>query len=216
MIQILPNELHIQILTFVVTETNFENFCALRTVCKKWNTFVPLVMHEAVISKLNSGLNLELTDWNETKWSKKLSPTYDDNTKTFTFLFDSADATKSLYDYEKPHVQNSSFVAFVKRSEDVSIPLKLGYKFGDLAFPEFVNSDIDKYEFDHQSNVCFKREIKVDEEGKDINCKSGETQNKYKKIAKEAFYYRNELFLKGKSQRRRDQLKTVSFDKPSI
>ncbi|CAG8495526.1 12197_t:CDS:2, partial [Cetraspora pellucida] len=111
-----------------------------------------------------------LTDWNETKWSKKLPPTYDDHTKTFTFLFDSSDATKSFYDHEKPRVQNISFTAFVKRSEDLSIPIKLGYKFGDLAFPEFVNSDIYKYEFDHQSNVCFRREIKADEEDKDINC----------------------------------------------
>ncbi|CAG8824930.1 1136_t:CDS:2, partial [Gigaspora rosea] len=102
MIQFLPNELQIKILTNVITKTDFEFFCTLRTVCKKWNTFVPLVMHEVVISRLNTGLNFELTDWNETKWSKELLPTYDDQTKTFTFLFNNANySSKSFYYIEQ-------------------------------------------------------------------------------------------------------------------
>ncbi|CAG8613348.1 15550_t:CDS:2 [Cetraspora pellucida] len=40
-----------------------------------------------------------------------------------------------------------------------------------------------------------------------------EVKNEYKRIAREAFDYRNELFPKKKSQRKRDQWKTVSFDK---
>ncbi|CAG8707208.1 hypothetical protein C2G38_2145108 [Gigaspora rosea] len=43
-----------------------------------------------------------------------------------------------------------------------------------------------------------------------------EVKNEYKRIAKEAFKYRNELFPKVKPQKKRDQWKTVSFDKPSI
>ncbi|CAG8756438.1 11307_t:CDS:2, partial [Dentiscutata erythropus] len=89
MIQLLPNELHIQILTYVITEANFEKFCTLRTVCKKWNAFIPLVMHQVVVSKLKSGLNFELTDCSyETVISENLLPTYCDSTKTFTFIFD--------------------------------------------------------------------------------------------------------------------------------
>ncbi|CAG8789379.1 26130_t:CDS:1 [Racocetra persica] len=41
-------------------------------------------------------------------------------------------------------------------------------------------------------------------------------KNEYKRIAKEAFNYRNELFPKIKPQKKRDQWKTVSFDKPSV
>ncbi|CAG8512172.1 8822_t:CDS:1 [Scutellospora calospora] len=44
---------------------------------------------------------------------------------------------------------------------------------------------------------------------------SEEVKNEYKRIAKEAFNYRNELFPKVKPQRKRDQWRTVSFDKPS-
>ncbi|CAG8747079.1 5005_t:CDS:2 [Gigaspora margarita] len=165
MIQYLPNELHIQILIYVANETKFEKFCTLRTVCKKWNSFVPLVTHEIVISRLNSGLKLELTDWNETKWSKKLPPTYCDSTKTFTFLFDHIDNTKSCNDYKKSGINKINFTAFVERSKGRPIPIKLGAKFGELAFPKFINDNIYKYEFDHQNNVCFKRETKVDEKG---------------------------------------------------
>ncbi|CAG8685027.1 1753_t:CDS:1 [Cetraspora pellucida] len=43
-----------------------------------------------------------------------------------------------------------------------------------------------------------------------------EVKNEYKRIAKEAFDYRNELFPKIKPQKKRDQWKTVSFDKPSV
>ncbi|CAG8608719.1 294_t:CDS:1 [Dentiscutata erythropus] len=43
-----------------------------------------------------------------------------------------------------------------------------------------------------------------------------EVKNEYKRIAKEAFDYRNELFPKVKPQKKRDQWKTVSFDKSSI
>ncbi|RIB10002.1 hypothetical protein C2G38_225201 [Gigaspora rosea] len=171
MIQFLPNELQIKILTNVITKTDFEFFCTLRTVCKKWNTFVPLVMHEVVISRLNTGLNFELTDWNETKWSKELLPTYDDQTKTFTFLFNNANySSKSFYYIEQDGYINKSlyfrrvgrhkhtidFIAFV---ENLFIPIKLGAEFGSLKWPEFVVSNLYKYEFDHQSSVCFKREI---------------------------------------------------------
>ncbi|CAG8451099.1 26277_t:CDS:2 [Dentiscutata erythropus] len=159
MIQYLPNELHIQILFYVANETNFEKFCSLRTVCKKWSSFVPLVTHEVVISRLNS-------DWNETKWSKKLPPTYCDSTKTFTFLFDNTDGTiKSCNNYEESGINKINFIAYVERSEDIVSSIKLGAKFGELAFPEFKNVDIYKYEFDHQNNVCFKRESEVDEKG---------------------------------------------------
>ncbi|CAG8752361.1 8113_t:CDS:1, partial [Racocetra fulgida] len=44
---------------------------------------------------------------------------------------------------------------------------------------------------------------------------SDEIKNEYKRIAKEAFVYRNELFPKVKPQKKRTQWKTVSFDKPS-
>ncbi|CAG8765215.1 31189_t:CDS:1, partial [Racocetra persica] len=43
-----------------------------------------------------------------------------------------------------------------------------------------------------------------------------QVKNEYKRIAKEAFNYRNELFPKIKPQKKRDQWKTVSFDKPSV
>ncbi|CAG8564986.1 13165_t:CDS:1 [Cetraspora pellucida] len=43
-----------------------------------------------------------------------------------------------------------------------------------------------------------------------------EVKNEYKRIAREASDYRNELFPKKKSQKKRDQWKTVSFDKPSV
>ncbi|CAG8742204.1 18391_t:CDS:2 [Gigaspora margarita] len=67
--------LQIEILNYAVTESNFQHFCSLRIICKKWNTFIPLTVHKAVISMLNS----------------ELSPIYDDCTKTFTFLFDNPD-----------------------------------------------------------------------------------------------------------------------------
>ncbi|CAG8601035.1 9863_t:CDS:1 [Cetraspora pellucida] len=45
---------------------------------------------------------------------------------------------------------------------------------------------------------------------------SDEVKTEYKRIAKKAFDYRNELFPKVKPQKKKDQWKTVSFDKPSI
>ncbi|CAG8632467.1 7851_t:CDS:1 [Dentiscutata erythropus] len=42
-----------------------------------------------------------------------------------------------------------------------------------------------------------------------------EVKNEYKRIAKEAFNYRNELFPKRKLQSKKDQWKIISFDKPS-
>ncbi|CAG8730962.1 884_t:CDS:2, partial [Dentiscutata erythropus] len=159
MIQNLPNELQIEILTYVVIEANFQNFCTLRIVCKKWNTFVPLIIHEAATSRLNSGLKVELTCWNDTKWIKNmiknLAPIYDDYTKTFTFLFDNPEDNISEYLNDK-----ISFIAFVERSEDVPSPIKLGAYLGDLIFPEIINNDVCKYKFDYRNNVCFKREIK--------------------------------------------------------
>src|SRR5260363_429881 len=47
---------------------------------------------------------------------------------------------------------------------------------------------------------------------------SNEVKNEYKRIAKEAFNYRNELFPKIKDEKKRNQWKqwkSVSFDKPS-
>ncbi|CAG8775470.1 9913_t:CDS:2 [Dentiscutata erythropus] len=174
MIQLLPNELQIQILTNVITKTNFEFFCTLRTVCKKWNAFVPLIMHEFVISRLNSGLKFELTDWNETKWSRELLPSYDDQTKTFNFLFNNATySSKSVYYREQDGYKNKSlfyrrfnkrknkidFIALVEKTENFFNSIKLGAKFGSLTWPEFVDNDMYKYEFDNQSNVCFERVI---------------------------------------------------------
>ncbi|CAG8487486.1 12704_t:CDS:1 [Dentiscutata erythropus] len=42
-----------------------------------------------------------------------------------------------------------------------------------------------------------------------------EVKNEYRRIAKEAFNYRNELFPKIKPQSKKDQWKIISFDKPS-
>ncbi|RIB18052.1 hypothetical protein C2G38_2185687 [Gigaspora rosea] len=42
-----------------------------------------------------------------------------------------------------------------------------------------------------------------------------EVKNEYKRIAKEAFNYRNELFPKSKSQSKKDKWKFISFDKPT-
>ncbi|CAG8487504.1 12705_t:CDS:1 [Dentiscutata erythropus] len=42
-----------------------------------------------------------------------------------------------------------------------------------------------------------------------------EVKNEYKRIAKEAFNYRNELFPKIKLQSKKGQWKIISFDKPS-
>ncbi|CAG8535406.1 14153_t:CDS:2 [Dentiscutata erythropus] len=154
MIQNLPNELHIEILNYFVIET--------KTVCKKWNTLVPLVLHEAVTSRLNSGLKLEFTYGDDAEWTKKLSPTYDDFTKTFTFQFYSPDdgISRSLKYYN-----GIRFTAFlVKNNPSLT---KLGAELGHLAFPEIVNTDICKYEFDYRSNICFKR---VTNEDKSNDC----------------------------------------------
>ncbi|CAG8753773.1 19788_t:CDS:2 [Dentiscutata erythropus] len=122
-------------------------------------------MHKAVINRLNSGLKLELTYWNETKQIKKLSPTYNNYTKTFTFQFDNPN-----YDISEPLKDNTiSFIAFVKRSEDILFPTKLGVELGDLIFPEFLNNDLCKYEFDNLNNVYFKRETKEDEKEEEVS-----------------------------------------------
>ncbi|CAG8701351.1 22776_t:CDS:2, partial [Gigaspora rosea] len=147
MIQLLANELQIQILTNVIDKTNFEYFCTLRTVCKQWNVFIPLVMSEIVISRLNSGLIVEFEDWFETKSSKEVSPTYDDQTKTFTFLFNE---NVDIYDYgyHKTNLRFKSkyFTVFVDKTENLSRPIKLVV--GSLTCPEFENNDTYKHEFD--------------------------------------------------------------------
>ncbi|CAG8778394.1 21453_t:CDS:2, partial [Cetraspora pellucida] len=167
MIQIIPNELHVKILKYVATEMNFEKFCTLRTVCKKWNTFIPLIMHEDVISKLSSGFKFMLTydEWNKTEWSEEFSPTYCDSTKSFTFLFDQTeDITISHYYQDKP--KEYYLIAYVKNGENSLVPLELGAKFKGLDSPQRINNDIYKYEFDRQSNLRFKQEI---EEGNVVN-----------------------------------------------
>ncbi|CAG8573212.1 13051_t:CDS:2, partial [Gigaspora rosea] len=186
MIQSFPNELQIKILTYVVTETNFEFFCALRTVCKKWNTFVPLIMHETVISRLNSGLKLEF-DWYEVNWSENSPPIYDDRTKTFTFIFKPIDyyPYPHMYDYEQI-IQNDltrrydftklysdkSKVCVLKKTEEQTVvdfyrirEAKLGIEFNSTASPTFTNNDnMCEYKFDSQNSVRFKREIEINEE----------------------------------------------------
>ncbi|CAG8718584.1 30772_t:CDS:2 [Gigaspora margarita] len=149
MIQNLPNELQIGILNYVITESNFQYFCTLRTVCKKWNAFVPLLMHNAVISELNSGLKLAFTYWSDLK-IKKLSPTYNDYTKTFTFQFDNNHISRPFSD------NKINFVAFIQKSgKDVPFMFKLGAVLGVLTFPKFLNDDIYKHEFDHRNEICF-------------------------------------------------------------
>ncbi|CAG8714235.1 13692_t:CDS:2 [Gigaspora margarita] len=160
MIQLLANELQIQILTNVIAKTNFEYFCTLRTVCKQWNTFIPLVMSEIIISRLNSGLIVELTDWFETKSSKEIPPTYDDQTKTFTFLFNkNVDSYNSIYYRKFSKYESKNFIAFVEKTENFFIPIKLGAIFGSLTYPEFVNNDTYKHEFDSKNKVLFRRVI---------------------------------------------------------
>ncbi|CAG8763494.1 14110_t:CDS:2, partial [Gigaspora rosea] len=152
MIQLLANELKIQILTNVIDKTNFEYFCTLRTVCKQWNIFIPLVMSEIVIFRLNSGLIVEFEDWFETKSSKEVPPTYDDQTKTFTFLFNK---NVDIYDY-RYHKTNlrfkpKHFTAFVvDKTENLFRPIKLGAVVGRLTCPEFENKDTYKHEFDNK------------------------------------------------------------------
>ncbi|CAG8628122.1 5544_t:CDS:2 [Cetraspora pellucida] len=180
MIQVLPNELQIEILTYVITETSIQKFCTLRTVCKRWNAFVPLVMHKEVISRLNSGLKLELTYFHGVasyfKSIQKLSPTYDDFAKTFTFVFDDTDDNigDTYYDVTKLHCDyNVSLTVSVwmERSKDrrnkrsKRSPSKLGNELGVLTLSKLLNNDIYKHEFDHRSNICFKREvIKINED----------------------------------------------------
>ncbi|CAG8514597.1 8688_t:CDS:2 [Scutellospora calospora] len=159
MIQFLPNELQIQILNDVINYSNFEYFCILRTVCKKWNTFIPLIIYDVVISRLNSGLKLEFTDWNETKWSKEIPPTYDDYTKTFTFLFDTdykiSDRKNAIF--RRNRRKKIDFIAFVENTKNLLITTKFGIIFGKIAWPKFINGDTYKHDFDRQNNVCFKR-----------------------------------------------------------
>ncbi|CAG8725245.1 3698_t:CDS:2, partial [Dentiscutata erythropus] len=184
MIQSFPNELQIKILTYVVTETNFEFFCALRTVCKKWNIFVPLIMHETVISRLKSGLIFEF-DWNEIEWSENSPPIYDDRTKTFTFAFKPVDYDSSsvIHNYNRSydyidHYHAKSKLCVHKRTEKQTVvdyykpraEAKLGIEFSSTVSPTFTSDDnMCEYKFDSQNSVRFKREIEVDEEGESIS-----------------------------------------------
>ncbi|CAG8602406.1 3172_t:CDS:2 [Dentiscutata erythropus] len=130
-------------------------------------------MHETVISRLNSGLKLEiavcmysfyreLTSF--AKWSKKLAPTYDDYTKCYTFLFeDTYDINRSIYE------EDIDIAVLVERSEGVSIPIRFGARFDLFNLPEFVNNNICKYEFDNRNNIYLKLEIKVGGNGQSIN-----------------------------------------------
>ncbi|CAG8498346.1 42182_t:CDS:2 [Gigaspora margarita] len=159
MIQLLANELQIQILTNVIAKTNFEYFCTLRTVCKQWNIFIPLVMSEIVISRLNSGLKVEFENWFETKSSKEVPLIYDDQTKTFTFLFNK---NVDIYDYRyhKTYLRMFKFIpftAFVDKTEHLVSPIKLVAIVGSLTCPEFENNDTYKYEFDNKV-MCFLNE----------------------------------------------------------
>ncbi|KAF0525400.1 hypothetical protein F8M41_014529 [Gigaspora margarita] len=173
MIQILPNELHIQILAYIIAEINLEKFCNLRTVCKKWNTFVPLIMSEVVVSKLKSNLKFGLADCSyKTVISKNLLPTYSDSAKTFTFLFDQTEDINISdifwFNQEKPNEYAIKFIASIEK-ECLFVSFKLGVKFNGLFSPEIMNDDIYKCQLDHKSNMCFKRKVKVDEEGNSIS-----------------------------------------------
>ncbi|CAG8471951.1 5360_t:CDS:2 [Scutellospora calospora] len=165
MIQFFANELQIHILTHVVTETNFANSCILRTVCKKWNTLIPLIIHEVVMNRLNSGLKFELIDlngdlfWQKLKrrpdWSKKFPPTkYIKNfTKSFTFKFDNIDDTNIFPLYR--------FKTKISFSMEMMPIIKLGGTICYIALPKVVINDIYKYDFGHRNNIVFT----VNEEG---------------------------------------------------
>ncbi|CAG8712189.1 8016_t:CDS:1, partial [Cetraspora pellucida] len=56
---------------------------------------------------------------------------------------------------------------YVENGENSVVPLELGAIFKGLDSPQLINNDIYKYEFDRQSNLCFKQEI---EEGNVVNC----------------------------------------------
>ncbi|CAG8719891.1 2776_t:CDS:1, partial [Racocetra fulgida] len=112
------------------------------------------------------------------KWIQKLSPTYDDFTKTFTFVFDDTDddISDSYYDLIKLHSDyniNLTVSVWVERSKDKRSKRslsKLGTELGDLTLSELLNNDMYKHEFDHRSNICFKREVIKVEEDKDFIC----------------------------------------------
>ncbi|CAG8550302.1 2489_t:CDS:2 [Scutellospora calospora] len=160
---IFPNELQIQILTDLIAISNFEYFCTLRTVCKKWNIFIPPITHEAVISRLKSfDLKLGFTDWDETKWSKEFLPTYDDHTKTFTFLVDINYINFDWENWKKFALgpQTIDFIVFVEKTNLLTL-IKISTKFSNLVKPAFKSDNIYKHDFDHKNNVCFKRVIKT-------------------------------------------------------
>jgi hypothetical protein len=115
------------------------------------------------------------------KWSKNLPPTYDDYTKTFTFLFDITDHPIEFIPEDEFTPEDEFWITLaIKKTDYTSFPLKLGTSFNlgtsfklgtsfrNLDLLEFVNNDICKYKFDHQNYMCSKRVIKVNEEGKKI------------------------------------------------
>ncbi|CAG8498492.1 7244_t:CDS:2 [Cetraspora pellucida] len=99
-----------------------------------------------------------LNYWNKAEWTKKLPPTYDDYTKTFTFVVDNINNIYNTYDDIKQILSdnNVSFKASVERSDNVPNPIKLGTKLGDLTLQEFLNNGVCKHEFDQRNNVYFK------------------------------------------------------------
>ncbi|CAG8793410.1 8398_t:CDS:2, partial [Cetraspora pellucida] len=105
--------------------------------------------------------------WNNTEWPEKLSPTYCDSTKTFTFLFDQIEDT-AISPYYQEDPEEYMLIAYVEKCDDLLVPFRLGAKFEGLASPQFINDDICKYEFDRQTNLCFKLETEL-KEGNTIN-----------------------------------------------
>ncbi|CAG8510728.1 5107_t:CDS:2, partial [Scutellospora calospora] len=163
MIQLLPNELQIQVLSKVITKTNFKYFCTLRTVCKKWGILVPLVMQEVAMCEfvnpdLYFSLKLESIDWKVVLF-KNSPTTYDYDAKTFTFLFDHDEYNHIFYNYQKIPI-NVNFAASMDNGRDDDDDFSVNTfstNFGKLTFQGFVNGDIYKHKFDHQNSLCFKR-----------------------------------------------------------
>ncbi|CAG8776003.1 36439_t:CDS:2, partial [Racocetra persica] len=86
-------------------------------------------------------------NWNRIEWSKRSPPIYCNSTKIFTFLFNQTQDAAISHHYRKKK----------------TLKYILGAKFEGLASPQLINDDIYKYEFDRQSSLCFKLEIKVEE-----------------------------------------------------
>ncbi|CAG8678108.1 17099_t:CDS:2 [Gigaspora margarita] len=58
------------------------------------------------------------------------------------------------------HKHTIDFITFVEKSENSLFQLSLESNLVVfLTWPEYIESDLYKYEFDHQNSVCFKREI---------------------------------------------------------